>query len=235
MPELPTGGSASGSSQRGRHIPTPTVFDAHPVSKPRRITTEDNFRGVSLGYLVEHEPQKMWPTPAARDYKGAYSEQGLTRKDGKSRMDQLANAVRYGRHTFPTPNCHNMGGTSGNRAKLRRLKGEGILNEEERRSMDAGNGGKLNPRWEEWLMGWPPGWTDLAPMDKADFEAWREAVLDGTFWDTDPAELPSDDAGYIPRTEVDVPQRVARIIAIGNGQVPMCILLFSELLAGVPA
>lgn len=31
------------------------------------------------------------------------------------------------------------------------------------------NGGKLNPTWVEWLMGWPFGWTDLKPlaMDKS--------------------------------------------------------------------
>ena len=30
-------------------------------------------------------------------------------------------------------------------------------------------GGKLNPMWTEWLMGWPLGWTDLKPlgMDKS--------------------------------------------------------------------
>ena len=26
------------------------------------------------------------------------------------------------------------------------------------------NGGKLNPNWVEWLMGWPIGWTDLKPL-----------------------------------------------------------------------
>ena len=26
------------------------------------------------------------------------------------------------------------------------------------------NGGKLNPTWTEWLMGWPLGWTDLKPL-----------------------------------------------------------------------
>jgi hypothetical protein len=25
-------------------------------------------------------------------------------------------------------------------------------------------GGKLNPTWVEWLMGWPLGWTDLKPL-----------------------------------------------------------------------
>jgi len=27
------------------------------------------------------------------------------------------------------------------------------------------NGGKLNPTWVEWLMGWPLGWTDLKPLE----------------------------------------------------------------------
>jgi hypothetical protein len=42
---------------------------------------------------------------------------------------------------------------------------------EEARLMGAGNGGKLNPDWVEWLMGWPLGWTDLKPleMDKSHF------------------------------------------------------------------
>jgi hypothetical protein len=25
-------------------------------------------------------------------------------------------------------------------------------------------GGRLNPTWVEWLMGWPIGWTDLEPL-----------------------------------------------------------------------
>ena len=31
-------------------------------------------------------------------------------------------------------------------------------------SLMALAGGKLNPDWTEWLMGWPPGWTDLKPL-----------------------------------------------------------------------
>jgi len=37
------------------------------------------------------------------------------------------------------------------------------------------NGGKLNPMWVEWLMGWPLGWTDLrvSAMDK--FRQWCDS------------------------------------------------------------
>ena len=31
------------------------------------------------------------------------------------------------------------------------------------------NGGKLNPTWTEWLMGWPLEWTDLKPLEMDKF------------------------------------------------------------------
>ena len=37
------------------------------------------------------------------------------------------------------------------------------VGKEEALKMGAGNGGQLNPTWVEWLMGFPPGWTDLNP------------------------------------------------------------------------
>jgi hypothetical protein len=42
-------------------------------------------------------------------------------------------------------------------------------NSQQSNSLMALAGGKLNPDWTEWLMGWPPGWTDLKPlvMDKS--------------------------------------------------------------------
>lgn len=33
-------------------------------------------------------------------------------------------------------------------------------------------GGKLNPDWVEWLMGWPIGWTDLKPLAMDRFAKW---------------------------------------------------------------
>ncbi len=34
-------------------------------------------------------------------------------------------------------------------------------------------GGKLNPEWTEWLMGWPRGWTDLKPLEMDKYLQWR--------------------------------------------------------------
>lgn len=50
---------------------------------------------ANLRDCVHPDQVKMWPTPTRRDYKGTNAPEGLTRKDGKSRMDQLPNAVAY--------------------------------------------------------------------------------------------------------------------------------------------
>ena len=34
----------------------------------------------------------------------------------------------------------------------------------------------LNPRWVGWLMGWPPGWTDLKSLAMAGFHRWRASL-----------------------------------------------------------
>ena len=35
-------------------------------------------------------------------------------------------------------------------------------------------GGKINPEWTEWLMGWSIGWTDLKPLETDRFQSWRQ-------------------------------------------------------------
>jgi DNA (cytosine-5)-methyltransferase 1 len=47
---------------------------------------------------------------------------------------------------------------------------------EEAKSMGAGNGGKLNPTWVEWLMGWPLEWTDLKPLETGRFPCARQQL-----------------------------------------------------------
>jgi hypothetical protein len=36
------------------------------------------------------------------------------------------------------------------------------------------SGGRLNPRWVEWLMGWPMGWTSLEPLATDRFHEWQQ-------------------------------------------------------------
>ena len=37
-------------------------------------------------------------------------------------------------------------------------------------------GGRLNPMWVEWLMGWPLGWTDLGPLEMGKFHSQRQLL-----------------------------------------------------------
>lgn len=74
--------------------------------------------------------------------------------------------------------------------------------------------GYLNPDWVEgYLMGWPIGWTSLEPIGWGDW--W-----DQTWWDDEPC----------PRITTIKTNRVNRLKAIGNGQVPACVVMAWELL-----
>lgn len=80
--------------------------------------------------------------------------------------------------------------------------------------------GSLNPDWVEWLMNWPSGWTSLEPIGDA-FDEWLVATELRCWHHVEPD---------IPRTAKNVPNRVARLKAIGNGQVPLAAYLAWTLL-----
>lgn len=90
----------------------------------------------------------LWPTPAARDYKGSNSMEHLTRESGNgNHRDQLAKAVKF----WPTPVASDANGTHG-----------GNMHGSLRTAVSlSGERGLLNPTWVEWLMGFPIGWTEL--------------------------------------------------------------------------
>jgi hypothetical protein len=74
--------------------PTPTVQDSNKATKKWREDHQNNLTAAAFN------PEKMFPTATARDYKGGYKTESLTRKDGKSRtMDALPNAVLDGKGT----------------------------------------------------------------------------------------------------------------------------------------
>lgn len=94
-----------------------------------------------------------------------------------------------------------------------------------RTDSEAAPGGKLNPDWVEWLMGWPIGWTSTEPLPKTAVTEWLERIQSGEWWATDPA-----DVGDVPRTRTNIPERVARLFATGNGQVPLAAAMAWRLL-----
>lgn len=61
---------------------------------------------------------------------------------------------------FPTPTAHN--------AKECNSPSEHNRNTP---TLATHAGGKLNPMWVEWLMGWPLGWTDLKRLEMVKFHS----------------------------------------------------------------
>ena len=82
----------------------------------------------------------------------------------------LAEQVQYGypvkdMKMWPTPRGGTEGvGLVGGSGAWEMLK-EKTDSIQEAQAMGAGNGGKLNPEWVEWLMNFPPGWTDSEPLE----------------------------------------------------------------------
>lgn len=107
---------------------------------------------------------EKFPTPLASDaIRVRYSEESLikvgTRRLEKGYTAAGCNLSEYVA-VFPTPMATGWGNT-GARKKLKKTQAEGIITAEECKKMQSGGGGKLNPTWVEWLMGFPLGWTDL--------------------------------------------------------------------------
>jgi DNA (cytosine-5)-methyltransferase 1 len=78
---------------------------------------------------------------------------------------------------FHTPCTTGLDGGSNSRKALKKRmeqwptplssehKGNQKIRENHQNGLTALVGGRLNPMWVEWLMGWPLGWTDLKPLE----------------------------------------------------------------------
>ena len=98
-----------------------------------------------------------FPTPTAGDSKASGSAAYST-ASGRHSGTTLTDAVVR----LPTPQARDWKGPSG-----RSQKGT----ERDLPSVVAG-GGKLNPRWVEWLMGWPIGWVSFERLETDRFHEW---------------------------------------------------------------
>lgn len=84
--------------------------------------------------------------------------------------------------TLPTPSVAMAKGSS--EKALTRKDGRSRL----RNRLDywverSGKDGRLNPEFVEWVMGWPIGWTELAPLEMGKFHEWQRQH--GACWRTD--------------------------------------------------
>lgn len=109
---------------------------------------------------------KMFPTPRSEDSQCAGGHRG---KD-----DTLYGMVCRPKEAknWPTPNASD--GTGGGERK--EPNGQNHLRDAVK---SAEVGGSLNPTWVCWLMGWPLGWTSMAPMAPETWAAWQRAFQTG--------------------------------------------------------
>ena len=148
IPALLTSGTGC-----GLWVPTPTAGDSK-ASGSRNTATSKAHAGVSLTDYARADggkgrSQMRFPTPAARDHKGANSRKHCAvNGTGRKHMDQLANAVAYPDLYFGT-------------------------------KKQEQTGGQLNPDWVEWLQGWIIGMTSTEPLNPDRFRAWQRAFVPG--------------------------------------------------------
>jgi hypothetical protein len=114
----------------------------------------------------ESGSSEKWATPTTMDKLPPKSETALLKEATVARLgrnkpanlrDQVSN-----QHKWPTPVTRDYKDTGTKESMTRALSkrdspGLALL-------VGAETGGKLNPTWVEWLMGWTLGWTDLKPL-----------------------------------------------------------------------
>jgi DNA (cytosine-5)-methyltransferase 1 len=151
--------------------PTPTA-----VTRPMEGNVRLYRAKIEAGEMTEAEAEAilgksvwaaqgkipaMWPTPTTQEVEhpnATWNDKGRrVSPNGNSHSMGLADAVRM----WPTPTYGKLAGGTGGMQQIEAKYLAGEISAEERRAMRAGNGGKLNPMWVEWLMGFPTGWTDL--------------------------------------------------------------------------
>jgi hypothetical protein len=137
--------------------PTPTTMDHLPPRSEEALERQqtNNRPGRTTPPTLKDAvayPNK-WPTPQVDDSKNV-NPSPKRRKTLVSEVQKVEN--------WPTPMATG-GGGSGHWQMIEKKYSEGKITHEEKMAFQAGlrGIGKLNPEWVGWLMGFPPGWTNL--------------------------------------------------------------------------
>ena len=132
-------------------LPTPATVDSGAYFN--RSDSPNAALRPTLGAMAKHN---LWPTPTAGDDRG--SSPGILdavarhRAKGQHKQVSLRDAVKL----WPTSTAHRQ-----DHGTMELARHSGTDRKRKGIKYDPANGGQLNPTWVEWLMGFPPGWTDL--------------------------------------------------------------------------
>jgi hypothetical protein len=138
-------GTEYGLSER---LPTPQASDL--ITK--KTSASWKAKGGVNFTLSNPDIQAKWPTPKSRDW-----------KDGQTAGNRKSPGLGVVAH-WPTPRATDFKGATSAEAMSKAAARGFSPNLPEATAASVG-GGKLNPMWVEWLMGWPLGWTDLKPLE----------------------------------------------------------------------
>ena len=136
--------------------PTPNTMDALPPKSPEALKKEMTVSRPGRkqpcnlrDWVAVQEGKSLWPTPRANEYKDTLQSVPPSRKKDPGKCN-LTQAVAMGL-MVATPCARDY--RTGQRKRYENPDRAYNLNDQ--------IGGQLNPTWVEWLMGFPPGWTDL--------------------------------------------------------------------------
>jgi DNA (cytosine-5)-methyltransferase 1 len=156
-------------------------------------TLEQTIRGTEFGLLPNgvdsfHTPnttgldggsnsrkalkkrQETWPTPTVMDSINHFEtlevwmERNKKNKQKNPNLGETQKSLRSVVH-WPTPVCQDSRHATTRHLDPKNQHWKSNLGKVVM-SMEKPNiGGRLNPTWVEWLMGWPQEWTDLKPLE----------------------------------------------------------------------
>lgn len=125
----------------------------------RRGGTPGN--GHQSGASLE-KASEQWPTVSARDHKGINQHLAT-----RGTLDQLPNAAEHF-PSSPPPETTSQHGTPYSELIRLLCRLFGVETEAEFRAAKK----SLNPRFAEWLMGWPKGWADPTSCVSSEMASW---------------------------------------------------------------
>ena len=168
----------------------------------------------------------LWPTPLARDYKGA-SQRTCSLPNAVGEGSERAKRLRP--ELFRTPVASSGGSCAQYLIDRNNKRDKGARRQirlQDQIKVLEGDGktpapGRLNPDWVEWLMGYPTGYTHPTMMDVRlskipfEYESW------------------SEEPQNIPRLTENPVLRSKRIRSLGNSIVPQLAARFFHVIASV--
>jgi len=165
----PGGGQKPPLQQQVTMWPTPRATERMGYYEQPSPSMIKGTHGWSLPAAVTDEASekshRMWPTPRSSKIMNMTMESALNRIENTGYHSNLEEKVALEEQKMlPTPTARDYKGAR----KPETLKKAG---RNENNSLPdkiaAYQKGTLNPEWVEWLMGYPPGWTDITDLSES--------------------------------------------------------------------